>query len=212
MNVHFLDTTFRDGSQSLWACGMRYGMMEVLAEEMDRSGFDVIEVPANPIYFKKIVRDLKEDPWELMRMLAKKMPNTPKSCMGGGFNLNVIGTPTPPVLGKLYMQRLIEMGVLNRTQMTCNTFDQLKRIIPNVIPFFRGLNVKIALALSYSISPRHTPEHYAQKTRAAAALKPDAIYLKDQGGMLTADSRSSCTPIARPGWRRTSTWKRSSSE
>ena len=26
MDVHFVDTTFRDGSQSLWASGMRTGM------------------------------------------------------------------------------------------------------------------------------------------------------------------------------------------
>ena len=27
MDVRFIDTTFRDGSQSLWASGMRTGMM-----------------------------------------------------------------------------------------------------------------------------------------------------------------------------------------
>ena len=70
MEVGFLDTTFRDGSQSLWAMGIRHGMMEPIAEDMDRSGFDFIEVPANPIFFKKMIRDLKEDPWSLMKMLA----------------------------------------------------------------------------------------------------------------------------------------------
>ena len=83
--IRFLDTTFRDGSQSLWAMGMRGGMMEAVAEDMDRVGFDVIEVPGNAIHFKKLIRDLKENPWDLMRQLAKRMPNTPKSCMGGGL-------------------------------------------------------------------------------------------------------------------------------
>ena len=45
MDVRFIDTTFRDGSQSLWASGIRPGMMEAVAEGMDRAGFDVIEVP-----------------------------------------------------------------------------------------------------------------------------------------------------------------------
>ena len=80
----FIDKTFRDGSQSLWAMGIRHGMMEPIAEDMDRAGFDAIDIPANPIFFKKMIRDLKEDPWELMKMLAKKMPNTPKACMGAG--------------------------------------------------------------------------------------------------------------------------------
>src|SRR3990172_7187783 len=87
MDVHFIDTTFRDGSQSLWASGMRTGMMEAVAGAMDRAGFDVIEVPIHGVYFKKFVRDLKEDPWEMARMVARKMPNTVKGCMASsGFH------------------------------------------------------------------------------------------------------------------------------
>src|SRR5665647_3617472 len=74
MDVRFVDTTFRDGSQSMWASGMRTGMMEAVAEIMDEVGFAAIEVPVNGIYFKKIVSDLKEDPWDLLRMLGRKMP------------------------------------------------------------------------------------------------------------------------------------------
>ena len=195
MDVRFVDTTFRDGSQSLWACNMRHGMMEAVAADMDRAGFDVIEVPANPIYFKKICRDLKEDPWEMLRMLAKKMPNTQKSCMGGGFNLNIIGTPTPPALGKLFIKRLVDIGAFQRAQMTCNTADQLKRVFPTAVPFLKSLGVKVVIALSYSFSPRHTDEHYAQKTREAAAFNPDAIYLKDQGGLLTVDRIRTLIPV-----------------
>jgi len=51
----------------------------------------------------------------------------------------------------------------------------------------RNLGVQIALALSYTVSPRHTDEYYAQKTRELLPFKPDAIYLKDQGGLLTVD-------------------------
>ena len=64
-----------------------------------------------------------------------------------------------------------------------------------VIPILKGVGLKIAIALSYSISPRHTDEHYAEKTRQAEALKPDCIYLKDQGGMLTVDSARTLIPI-----------------
>src|SRR5579875_1178718 len=195
MDVHFVDTTFRDGSQSLWAMGMRHGMMEAVAEDLDHAGFDVIEVPCNAIHFKKIIRDLKEDPWEMMRMLARKIPHTPKSCMGGGLNLNSFGPPTPPVMGKLFWERLVAIGVLNRVQMTANTGDQIKRGFPTLIPMLRGLGLKIAVALSYSLSPRHTDEHYAQKTREALPFKPDVIYLKDQCGLLTVDRIRTLVPV-----------------
>lgn len=195
MDVSFLDTTFRDGSQSLWAMGIRHGMMEPIAEDMDRAGFDVIEVPANPIFFKKIVRDLKEDPWALMKMLAAKMPNTEKSSMGAGLNINPLGTPNPPEIGKLFWSHLVDIGALQRIQMIGNTMDQLTREFPTVIPILKGVGLKIAIALAYSISPRHTDEHYAEKTRLAQALNPDVIYLKDQGGLLTQDRIRTLIPI-----------------
>ena len=195
MDVRILDTTFRDGAQSLWAMAIRYGMMEPVAADMDNAGFAVIEVPANPIHFKKYIRDLKENPFDLMRMLARKMPRTPKAAMGGGLNLNPFGTPTPPALGILYQKTLFDIGVLNRVQTTVNTADQLTRTLPTLVPLLKGIGYKMALAISYSISPRHTDEHYAEKTRGAAALKPDAIYLKDQGGLLTIDRLRTLMPI-----------------
>ena len=185
--IGFVDTTFRDGSQSLWAMGMRSGMMEAMAEDLDQVGFDVIEVPGNSIHFKKLIRDLKENPWDLMRMLANKMPRTPKSCMGSNFNLNPFGTPTPPALGKLFWTLQAEIGAVNRLQLVSNTADQITRTFPTFIPFIRGLGIKVACALSFSISPRHTDESYIEKTKALVALNPDVIYLKDQGGLLTVD-------------------------
>jgi len=195
MDVKFVDTTFRDGSQSLWASGMRSGMMEAVAADMDRAGFAVIEVPANAIYFKKIIRDLKEDPWRLMASLAAKMPNTKKGCMGGTLNLNLFGTPTPPALGKLFFKILAEMGALNRVQIMSNTHDQITRDFPALVPTFKSLGMETAAAICYSISPRHTDEHFAEKTRQVAAWKPEVIYLKDQGGLLTPDRIRTLLPI-----------------
>jgi oxaloacetate decarboxylase alpha subunit len=195
MAVRILDTTFRDGAQSLWAMAIRYGMMEAVAADMDNAGFAVIEVPMNSIHFKKYIRDLKENPFDLARMLAKKMPKTPKAAMGGGLNLNPFGNPTPPALGMLYWKTLFDIGVLQRLQTTGNTADQLTRQLPGLLPVLKGMGYTIAMAISYSISPRHTDEHYAEKTRLAAALKPDSIYLKDQGGLLTVDRLRTLMPI-----------------
>src|SRR6266540_2952028 len=119
MDVRFIDTTFRDGSQSLWASGLRTGMMQAVATAMDQAGFAAIEVPILGIYFKKFVRDLKEDPWEMARMVGKKMPNTPKSCMAGGA-IQPFEAPPPRSIIELFYRRIVETGALNRAQMTCN--------------------------------------------------------------------------------------------
>ncbi len=186
MEVNFIDTTFRDGSQSLWALGLRTGMIETVAEAMDQAGFAAVEVPVVAIYIKKFVRDLKENPWAMMRMAARRMPNTVKSCMAGGHILS-FEAPAPRELVELFFTRIVETGVLNRAQLTSNSFDQISRIFPWIVPVFKKLGLQIAFALSYTISPRHTDAYYAQKTRDLLPFKPDAIYVKDQGGLLTID-------------------------
>jgi len=42
--VKFVDTTLRDGHQSLWAEAMRTGMILPIASQMDRAGFEAIEI------------------------------------------------------------------------------------------------------------------------------------------------------------------------
>jgi oxaloacetate decarboxylase alpha subunit len=194
MDVRFIDTTFRDGSQSLWASGMRTGMIEAVAESMDRAGFEAVEVPVNAVYVKKFVRDLKEDPWEMARMVARKMPHTVKSCMAGAI-ISPFEAPPPRSIIELFYTLLAEIGALNRAQLTTNTFGQIKGSFPWIIPLFRRLGFQIALAISYTISPRHTDEYYAEKTLEILPFKPDVIYLKDQGGLLTVDRLRTLLPI-----------------
>ena len=191
--VRFIDTTFRDGSQSLWAAGMRTGMIEAVADIMDRAGFAAVEVPVVAIYIKKFVRDLKEDPWEMMRLAARRMPHVMKGCMAGGHILS-FEAPAPPELVKLFFQCIVKTGALNRAQLTSNTFDQSKRNFPWIIPAFKELGLHNAIAISYSVSPRHTDTYYAEKTREMVAFRPDSIYIKDQGGLLTPDRVRTLVP------------------
>jgi oxaloacetate decarboxylase alpha subunit len=194
MDVQFVDTTFRDGSQSLWAMGMRTGMMEAVAEQMDQAGFKVIEVPVNSHPFKKMVRDLKEDPWAMCRMLAAKKPNTTKGCMVGPSIIPMQINCSRSMV-KLYFERLAHIGVLNRGQIMANVSGYINNAFPWFIPMLKDLGIQVVLALAYTISPRHTDQYYAEKTRELVTLKPDAIYLKDQGGLLTVDRIRTLLPV-----------------
>lgn len=195
MELKFIDTTFRDGSQSLWAAGMRVGMMDAIAEDIDQSGYRVIEVPVMPLNFKKVARDLKEDPWEMAKMLAKKMPRTIKAFMGEPaiFPFDIVNAPEAVV--KLFYERIVATGVLNRVQIMGNIFGNVQELYPWYLPFLRSQGLEVVLALCYTISPRHTDEYYEKKTQELAALKPDVIYLKDQGGLLTLDRIRTLMPI-----------------
>ena len=78
--VNFVDTTLRDGQSSLWAYGMRTDMILPVAATMDRAGFEAIEIIASAP-FKKCVRELREDPWERLRLVRQRIQR--RRC--GGF-------------------------------------------------------------------------------------------------------------------------------
>ena len=58
--ISFVDTTLRDGQQSLWALGMKTDAMLGAAAQMDRIGFESMEFFVS-IMIKKYVRELKEN-------------------------------------------------------------------------------------------------------------------------------------------------------
>lgn len=186
MQVNFVDTTLRDGSQSLWALGMTTGMMASVAADLDNAGFTAIEVPCNPIYFKKFIRDHRENPWEMLRLMARLMPRTPKGCMTAAL-IHPFDLRPPRAVVRLFYERVAATGGLNRGQLMANTMNQRTRDFPWYVPFLKGIGIQPAIALCYQISPRHTDDYYAALTREVAAFEPAAIYLKDAGGLLTAE-------------------------
>jgi oxaloacetate decarboxylase alpha subunit len=181
-HINFVDTTFRDGHASLWAEGMTTGMMLPIASQMDAAGFQHMEIIATS-HFKKCVRELREDPWERIRLLSKKITRTPLTIMMGA-NITAFDL-TPFSMIKLFMERIAAAGI-NQIQIMDAANDMSFRL-PECIGFARKAGLKVSLALVYSHSPRHTDQYYERKSRDAAKLNPDIIYLKDSGGLLTPE-------------------------
>jgi len=59
--ISFVDTTLRDGQQSLWALNMKTDAMLGAAEQMDQAGFESLEFFSSNM-IKKYVREHKEIP------------------------------------------------------------------------------------------------------------------------------------------------------
>src|SRR3970040_169330 len=74
-DIHIVDTTLRDGQLSLWALGMKTGAMLAIAEQMDRCGFQSLEF-FGFAGFIKYVREHKENPFDWIRLGAKKFHRT----------------------------------------------------------------------------------------------------------------------------------------
>lgn len=188
--IKFVDTTFRDGHASLWAEGMTTAMMLSVAEEMDKIGFASMDFIATS-HFLKCVRELREDPWERIRLISRKLPHTPLSLM----MLHSVTTfdLTPFSILKLWIETIAATGI-TRVQFMDPSNDMNFRI-PECVRFAREVGLEVAQSLVYSYSPKHTDEYYARKVRDAAGLGVDVIYLKDSGGLLTPDRVRTLVPI-----------------
>ena len=187
--VKFVDTTLRDGQASLWAENMRTGMMLLVAERLDNAGFQAIEVIASS-HIKKCVRELREDPFERVRLLAQKITKTPLRALGSArispFEL------TPDAVLDLWYERLFASGIRQlRVMDPANDSANWRRSMARA----RRIGLATILNLTYSVSPKHSDEYYARKAAEAAALAPDVICLKDPGGLLTPERTASLVRV-----------------
>jgi oxaloacetate decarboxylase (Na+ extruding) subunit alpha len=186
--VRFVDTTIRDGHQSLWAERMSTGMMLPIAKQLDEAGFLAIELLSGS-HIKKAVRELREDPWERIRRVAERVPNTPLRLIAG--RVNTFGFD-PPCMYELFIERMAANGI--RQARISEPWNDLPgwRYRTEVARKF-GLDPIINLI--YSVSPVHSDEYYAERCRQAVTLAPFRLCLKDPGGLLTPERTRTLVPV-----------------
>jgi len=188
--VHFIDTTLRDGQQSLWALGMRTGTMLAVAEAMDRAGFESLEFFCSTM-IKKYVREQKQNPWEWVREGTKCFRRT-RLRLHGGMHGSGTFVKLPPAVMKLFVERAVAYGItLTRTSTSWNDFPGFEKELQEL----RAVGMETIVNLIYSVSPRHTDQYYAERARQAAAIRPYRICFKDVGGLLTPERARTLIPV-----------------
>src|SRR3954447_6694633 len=186
--IRFVDTTIRDGHQSLWAERMSTGMMLPIAKNLNEAGFFAIELLSGS-HIKKAVRELREDPWERIKRVCALCPDTPMRLIAG--RVNTFGFD-PPCMYELFIERMAANGI--RQAHISEPWNDLPgwRYRTEVARRF-GLDPIINLI--YSVSPVHTDEYYAERCRQAVTLKPFRLCLKDPGGLLTPERVRTLVPV-----------------
>jgi oxaloacetate decarboxylase (Na+ extruding) subunit alpha len=186
--VRFVDTTLRDGHQSLWAENMTTGMMLPVAERLDRAGFDAIELISSS-HLKKCVRELKEDPWARVRLMRKRVVRTPLRLNAGRFSAFDL---TPRSMYRLFMERMAANGI--REARISEEWNELEgwRWKTEIA---REVGINPVPNVIYSVSPKHTDDYFAERTRQAASLNVNRVCLKDPGGLLTPERVRTLVPI-----------------
>ncbi|HWV84716.1 MAG TPA: hypothetical protein VNZ62_04665 [Capillimicrobium sp.] len=190
--VDVVDTTPRDGNQSLWsATGLRTQDVLAIAPTLDRVGYHAVDFTSGT-HMAVSVRFHQEDPWERLRQVSAAMPNTPLSMITTGMRFITWVPAEEDVMAMSF--RLVARNGIRRVQVAdpSNDPERLKRVA--ALARREGIE-EIVIGLTYSISEVHTHAYYAERAAAMADCEEmDRLYLKDPGGLLTPDAVRELAP------------------
>jgi oxaloacetate decarboxylase (Na+ extruding) subunit alpha len=187
--VRIVDTTLRDGQLSLWACRMSVDDMAPAAADLDAAGLEAMEFFVASAQFARMVKELREDPWEWLRVGASSFGVTPRRLHG---SLHSAFASTPRCVQDLLLDRLVELGIrTTRASDPWNDPNGLERTIVRM----QSKGIGTVANIIYSVSPRHTAAYYADRTERIAALRPERLCFKDPGGLLTPETARELIPI-----------------
>lgn len=188
-NIRLIDVTLRDAHQCLWATRMTTGMMKDIAPRLDRAGFEAIDLVGGAV-FDVMVRYLREDPWERMRILSKWVTNTPLIIHTRGQSLFTFEFFSDDIV-ELAAERFAANGMRYHTPY--DALNDMRNLeIPIKAAKQHGLHVVGGVV--YSFSPVHTDEYYAKKAKELMALGVDGIFLKDASGLLRPERIATLVP------------------
>ena len=187
--IRLVDVTIRDAHQCLWATRMTTAMMAELAPRLDRVGFEAIDLAGGAV-FDVCVRYLREDPWERMRILSRWVTNTPLIVMTRSQSLFTFEF-FPDDIVELTAERIFANGIRYHTP-----YDALNDMRNMQVPVRAAKKVGLYTAggVVYTVSPVHTDDYYARKTRELVGLGVDAVYIKDPSGLLTPERALTLVP------------------
>jgi len=187
--INFIDSTLRDGQQSLWGMRMRAGMILPVAPIIDRTGYKVVDYTGSSL-FDILIRYWHEDPWEGLRRVASVINHTP--LRAGVCTNRIVGFGlTPDSIIELWVKRLCANGI--RSFWIFDGLYGTKRI-SKLVKLAKSRGAEAVGVLFYALDPVHTDDFYAKKAKELSKLDVDGLYVEDTGGHLTPERTRTLIP------------------
>ena len=174
------ETALRDGHQSLIATRLTTEEIIPILETMDKVGYHSMEVWGGAT-FDACIRFLKEDPWERLREIRKRVKNTKLQMLLRGQNLLGYRNYADDLVDK-FIKLSIENGI-----DIIRVFDALNdvRNIDASMKAIKKYGGHCQCAISYTTSDVHTTEYYLELLKTMESMGADSICIKDMAGVLT---------------------------
>jgi len=174
------DTTLRDAHQSLLATRMTTKEMIPICEKLDSIGFYSLEVWGGAT-FDSCIRYLDEDPWERLRILRKKLPNSRLQMLLRGQNILGYKHYSDDVVIE-FIKRAVANGI-----DIIRIFDALNdtRNMETAFKVTKSEGAHIQGTLCFTISPFHSNELFVKKAIEMEQMGADSICIKDMAGLIS---------------------------
>ena len=178
--LQLMDTTIRDGQQSLWATRMSLGDMLPILPKMDKVGYWAVEAWGGAT-FDTCLRFLDENPWERLRSIKAHMPNTDLAMLSRGQNL--VGYKH---YSKDIVNRFIACAKKDGIQVfrVFDALNDIRNVVDNA-EAIKACGGWFEGAISYTVSPVHTLDGFLEYAQKLKDLGADSIAIKDMAGLLT---------------------------
>ena len=179
MGVKIVETSLRDGHQSLFATRMTTDEVLLALKELDQVGYHAIEIWGGAT-FDACLRFLDEDPWERLRKVRKVCKNTKLQMLFRGQNILGYRHYADDVVEK-FVEKSIKNGI-----DIIRIFDALNDIrnLECAVKATKKYGGECQIALSYTTSPVHTVEYYVNLAKEIEKMGADSICIKDMAGVL----------------------------
>jgi oxaloacetate decarboxylase alpha subunit len=178
--IAITETVLRDAHQSLLATRMRTDEFVDILEKMDKIGYHSLECWGGAT-FDSCLRFLDEDPWERLRLIREKCPNTKLQMLFRGQNMLGYRHYSDEVVD-YFVKKSIDNGIdIMRIFDALNDVRNLQTAI-NAANKYGG---HVQAAISYTTGPVFDLDYYCNYAKQLEEAGAASICIKDMAGLLT---------------------------
>lgn len=183
-----IDVTLRDAHQCLWSTRMTTAQMLPALEPLDASGYAFVNVMGGAV-FDVMVRYLRENPWQRLRLLAQRLA-TPCDALTRGVSLYTFEL-FPDDVVELNSRVLADCGMKVLT-----VYDALNdnRNVASSIRSAHAAGLRVNAMITYALSPVHDDAYFCARARELVAMRADFVSVKDPTGLLTPERARTLFP------------------
>lgn len=187
--VRITETALRDAHQSLIATRMSTEDMLPILDQMDAAGYWALEMWGGAT-FDSCMRFLNEDPWERLRLIRSRIKNAKLQMLLRGQNLVGYRHYADDAVRE-FVKRAVGNGI-----DIVRVFDALNdlRNVEVAADQVKKEGAHLQLCISYTLSPVHTLDAFADMAEKMARMGADSIAIKDMAGLLNPVD---CTELVR---------------